>query len=316
MVFGNGGPWSTTTPASVARKNLTSVMSGPGSDLAALNKAEHSLMKCTQTGSGLIVNHLYLVSADFTSLIDIAGIPVHTHTSSADGGTFVDLFRENPSFCDLRLSRPADIKKAEWIQTIALGGTAEDNVDGGTGELSIRLRPNVTLGGASSINYPHSKIDFSKPSVFQTKVRFETASNLACHNGVNADLVTDVDSNTAKYNAEVCTVTNNNWFLRTATGTTKTTSDTGIAMTASRTAIRIEHLPTIAPAECDMYINATGTIPAVDGTVFQKTSDIPVTGRSSDTVLIRHSIKNNTAADRPMLIYPSRLVYYISDNWI
>ena len=316
MVFGNGGPWSTSTPASVARKNKTSVISGPGTDLAGITKANYVLVKCDVTGSGLTKDHLYIVAADGNSFIDIAGIPVHNHTSITDGGQVVDLFRENPNFCDLRLSRPSDLKRAEWIQTVTGGGTAEDITDGTTGERSVRLRPNLVSGDSSSISYPHSKLDFSKRSVYQTKVRLEQTTALACHNGVNADFVTDVDSNTQKYNAEVCTVTNNNWFLRTASGSNKSTSDTGIAITNNRTAIRIEHLPDLAPAEADIYINTSATLPAVEGTVFQKTSDIPVTGRTADNNLIKHSIKNSAAADKSMHTYANRLAYYISDNWI
>lgn len=308
MTFGIGGPWSTTTPASVSKKNITSVISGDGADLATLTKSEHSLWRCTATGSGFTINHLYLISADGTQAIDVSSIAEHAHTSTSTGGTLLNIYRNNPKLFDLTLTKTDDLKKAQWIETVTGGGTIEDSTDGTSGERSIRLRTNAGSGDSASITYPHLQIDFSKRSFFQFKARIETLSSLALHSGVNCDLVTAVDSNTVKYDAEICTTTNNNWHLRTASGSGKTMSDTGTAATTNRVGIRIEHLPDLGTPEADMYIDAAA--------VFQKTSDIPISGTSEDNNLIRHSIKNSTTADRPYHIYGSRLVYEISDNWV
>ena len=66
-------------------------------------------------------------------------------------------------------------------------------------------------------------------------------------------------------------------------------------------------MPDLGTPEVDMYIDT--------GSVFQKTSDIPITGASADNNLIKHSLKNSTTSDRPYHIYGSRLVYMVSDNW-
>jgi hypothetical protein len=309
MVFGNGGPWSTATPASVARQNLTSVITGPGSDLAGLNKAEHSLFRCTVTGSGLIINHLYLVSADFQSLIDVSGIISHDHSSTAEGGAYIDILRQNSKVIDLALTRTTDLKKASWNETATLSGTAEDFIDATFFDRSIRLRTNATLGGGYMITYPHLKMDFSKRSFFQCKVRIENSVvTEALRSGVNADSISVADTNTQKYNVEVCTVTNNNWQLRCANGTSKSMSDTGTAATTSRTGLLIKHFPDFTTPEIDLYIGA--------GTVFAKTSDVPITGSSSDATLISHSIKNSAATDKQYHIFASRLVYSVLDSWV
>jgi hypothetical protein len=307
MVFGNGGPWLTTTPASTARENLTSVISGSGADLAGLTKSEYALFRCTSTGSGFTVNHLYLISADGTSAIDVSSIASHTHSSSSDGGSILDIMRSNPKYLELSLTKTQDLKKAQWNETITSTGSGTDTTDGTTGERSIKLASGATSGGAYTIQYPTLKLDFSKRSFFQFKAKIGTLSTLALHSGVNADLVTAVDSNTVKYDAEVCTTTNNNWHLRTASGSNKSMSDTGTAATTNRVGIRIEHFPDLGTPEADMYIDA--------GTVFQKTSDIPTTGASASNNVVIHSIKNSSAADRPYDIYASRLVYFVSDNW-
>ena len=164
------------------------------------------------------------------------------------------------------------------------------------------------MGDAYTIQYPHLQIDFSKRSFFQFKARIETMTALALHSGVNCDTVTAVDTNTQKYSAEICTTTNTHWFLRSANGTDKTSSDTGVVATANRVGVRIEHLPDLGTPEVDMYVDAS--------TIFQKTSHVPITGASADNNLIKHSVKNSTAGDRPYHVYGSRIGYYVSDNWI
>lgn len=308
MVFGLGGPWTDALEGSVAKLNLMMVISGPGADLAALPKSQYVILKCTVDGGGLLKDHVYQTSADGTQLIDLSGIASHTHTSNSTGGSLVAIYQGNSKMMDLSLTKVLDLKKAQWLETATSGGTAEDNTDGTTGERSIRLRTNATSGGAYMITYPHLKIDFSKRALFQFKARIETMTNLALHSGVNADNVTVTDTNTVKFDAEICTTTNNNWHLRTASGSNKTMSDTGIAATTNRVGIKIEHLPDVTPAETDMYVDASA--------VFRKTSDIPVSGASADNNLIHHSIKNSIAGDRPYHIYGSRLVYYVSDNWV
>jgi len=308
MVFDVGGPWADTTPGSASKMNRVTIISGSGADLATLDKDEHVLAKCTSTGSGFTLNHVYQTSADGTSWIDISSTAAHTHSSTAEGGGLVQIYAANSKFLDLALTKTQDLKKAQWIETIVTTGSITDTTDGTTGERSIKLATGATSGGAATITYPHLQIDFSKRSIFQFKAKLTTLSSLALHSGVNCDLVTAVDSNTVKYDAEICTTTNNNWHLRTASGSNKSMSDTGTAATTNRVGIRIEHFPDLGTPEADMYIDAA--------TVFQKTSDIPITGASDDATLIRHSIKNSTTADRPYDVFASRLVYYVSDNWV
>jgi len=300
--------WAKTV-LSDARLNRMTVIPNSGINLAALDKTLHGLLICTADGGSLTKDHVYLCSADGTTLIDISGTSSHTHSSSTDGGSIIDIYKATPKIQDLNLIKTNDLDKANWIASAVTGtGSVENKTDGTTGERSIRLRPNATSGSQAQISYPCLKLDFSKRSIFQAKLQIETASSLALHSGVNCDDITAADSNTIKYNAEICTATNNNWFLRTASGSANSTSDTGIAMTANRVAIKIEHLPDLGTPEADLYIDAASA--------FQKTTNIPVTGATADANLIKHSIKNSTAADRPLLMYGSRIRYTVSDNWV
>jgi len=284
------------------------VISGPGLDLESLNKAEFRIVFCTEDGAELLKDHTYAIDTAAETFIDISSTGSHTHSGVGQGGDVVDIFRANSLFTILQLTKTNDLKKASWLETAGGSRTAEDTIDGTSGERSIRLRTNTVSGDAYTIQYPHLQIDFSKRSFFQFKARIETMSSLALHSGVNCDTVTIVDTNTEKYNAEICTVTSTSWYLRSGNGSNKTSSDTGVTATTSRVGIRIEHYPDIGVPEVDMYVDASD--------IFQKTSHVPISGVSADNNLIKHSIKNSTTADRPYHIYGSRIAYYVSDNWI
>ena len=297
--------WTNSTPASTARNNRTGVISDTGTNLNALDKTKHKIVTCSSTGSGYTINHAYLFLEDGSDKVDLMSTDAHTHVDSTTGGAFIDILVANSKSFILGLTKTDELLKANWIQTVTSTGTIEDNT---SGERYIRLRPNGTSGASATISYPHLKLDFGATSLFQAKLQIETASSLALHTGVGADDITAADSNTRKYQAEVCTATNNNWWLRTASGSANSASDTGIAISTSAVAINIVHYPTLGTPRADLLIDT--------GTVLQKTTNIPTSSATVADNLIKHSIKNSTAADRPMRVYASRLQYKVSDNWV
>lgn len=309
MTFGIWGPWDDQTAGSFSKLNGMTVLSGTGDDLELLDKTQFRIVFCTADGGSLLKDHTYAVDTEAETFIDISSTGSHTHSGTNDGGSLLDIFSANPLFADTGALFMHNIDKARWVESLVSTGTTANDTDGSTGELSFKLLTGATSGGASTLAMKGPLLDFSKRSMFQFKARLgATITTLALHSGVNADDVTAVDSNTAKYNAEVCTVTNNNWNLRTASGTNKTSSDTGTAISTSRVGIRLEHYPNLAVPEVDMYIDAHA--------VFQKTSDIPVSGTTAVANLMKHSLKNSSAADRNYFVYLNRLRYHILDNWV
>jgi len=301
-----GNEWDNATPASAVKLNGMTVTYGTGTYLAALDKTKHKLVVCTSTSGGLTVDHVYLASADGTTWLDLSGIVDHTHTATTgDGGRYSEILLSNPKVFDLVLTKTDDLKKAQWIETVTGTGTIEDATDGTTGERSIRLRPNGTSGSEAQISYPHIQASFGGRALFISKLRIETATNLAFHIGVGADDITAADSNTIKIQTEVCTVTNNNFWLRTANGSANSASDSGVAIGTSRTGIKMIFHP--ATPECQLLIN--------DANALIKTTNIPTSGATADNNLIKVSLKNSTAADRPMHFYGARLAYFVSDEW-
>jgi hypothetical protein len=298
----NEAAWN-VTPHSDSRMNRMTNIPNTGTVLAGLDKTKHGILICTSTGSGLTKDHVYFCNADGDALIDLSSMAAHTHSSSAEGGELNAIFRNSATHIELVLTKTQDLLKANWESNIASGGSIEDSTP--PGERYIRLRPNTTSGGAAGIRYPHLKMDFSKESFYQAKLQLESTSSLAFHSGVGADLITSADSNTRKYQAEVCTVTNQNWWLRTANGSANSASDTGIAITTSKTGIRMKNFP-----------GASTQLTIGTGTTLEKASNIPSDSTSAATNLITHSIKNSTTADKPLLVFGTRVVYYVSDDWV
>jgi len=300
--------WTQGTPGSSSRINKQLIISDTGTNLAALNKANIRAVRCTATGSGLTVNHFYIVNAALDAFIDVSASGSHTHTSSADGGSLIDIFESNPKFMDLALTKTDELDKAKWIETLVTTGTTANDTDGTTGERSLKLLTGATSGGAATLGYPHLRLGFANRVIYQTKLRFSATTALAFHTGIDCDNVTAADSNNRKLQAEICTVTNNNWWLRTADNTASTGSDTGIAFSTTRSGIKIVHKPDLGVPETDLYIDA--------GTVLVKTTNIPVSSSSTDNNLIKHSLKNSAAADKNLFMYGCRLRYTIADDWV
>jgi len=271
------------------------MISGSGTDLATLSASRHFLLRCTSTGSGFTADHLYIANNTNTAWVDVA-------LGSASN------VRSNPLFINTEGQFTNDVHKAKWTESNSSTGSVADDTDGTTGELSIKLSTGATSGSRAQITQTGLKQDFGADSVFQFKSRISTLSSLNLRGGVNCDPVTSVDSNTASYSAEVCTATNNNWFLRTASGSNKNASDSTIAATTNRQAIKLEHYAT-GTVKVLMYIDSNAA--------FQSTTTVPTTGQvGANNNLIRFSIKNSTGSDRPWFVYGCRLAYQTSDNWV
>lgn len=301
-------PWTTKTSASVARKNKTSILTLSGTDINALDKTKYKLVACNATGSGYTINHIYHFSDDGSIIDDISSLPDHLHNGTGAGGNVAGIYRANTHNFNQSMCRPTDWVKAVWNQTVSGTGTIEDGT-GGSGERYIRMRPNGTSGSGATISYPMAaNAGFGYDDVLMGYVyQLETASSLAFHIGWNADDITAADSNTSKVQLEVCTATNNNHWIRTANGSANSASDMGVAIDTSKTS-------------CQFWAFQTGT-PTVKaevnaGSTFTKTTHIPTSGQNATGNIMKFSIKNSTAADRPLRAYGAHLTFTTESSWI
>ena len=110
------------------------------------------------------------------------------------------------------------------------------------------------------------------------------------------------------YGAEVCTATNNNWWIRSATASATSATNTAIAATTNRVGIKLEAYPDLGTPAILMYIDAA--------TAVQKTTNVPITGTGANNDVIRFSVKNSTSNDRPWFVYGCRLAYTVSGAWV
>ena len=302
-------PWTNATVASTARNNKVTVISLTGDDIDALDISKHRVVFCTEdsTGEEFLKDHTYTANADEDAWIDITSVSSHTHYDDTDGGDILDIYVSNNDKFNLNMLKPTDWVKAEWVQTVTGTGTVEDAEDA-DGTNYIRLRPNGTSGSAATINYP-TELEgyFAHPFICTFNTQIETASSLALHIGVGADDVTAADSNNRKMQAEVCTATNTNWWLRTANGSANSATDTGTAISTSKVGIALLNRGYLGTPDCLMAIGGDE--------VAQKTSNIATSGSSTSGNILKFSIKNSTAADRPLRAYSGRLDYQTEDVW-
>ncbi len=304
-----GDIWATTTPGSVSKLNKMTVISGTGAYLAALVKDNHTLYVCTSTGSGFTIDHVYLCSADGTTTFDLSQVQVHDHSATVEGGSLWSILKANRETIDSGSKYIFRPKKTDWVEVVDGTGSVADDVDGTSGEHSVKLATGATSASSSAIRIPSLGLDFSKNSFFKSLIKFGTASSIAARLGYGMQGLNEVDDNDRKYGAEVCTTVNNNWFIRTSTGSASSASDSGTsAMVTTRQVIRCDHFPDTP--KVDLYIN--------EGTAFTKTTNIPVTYSDTQPIadkIYRQVVKNNTAADRTMFCYGSRLVYQTTSTW-
>jgi len=300
-------PWTNSTVASTARNNKVTVISLTGDELDALDITKHRVVFCTEDGGEFLKDHTYTANADEDAWIDITAVSSHTHYDDTDGGDILDIYVSNNDKFYLNMLKPTDWVKAQWVQTVTGTGSVEDSEDA-SGVNYIRLRPNGTSGSAATINYPAAitgSWQFPFHLVFVAQI--ETATSIAIHIGVDADDVTAADSNTRKMQAEVCTATNSNWWLRTASGSANSATDTGTAISANKVGIALLNRGYLGTPDCLMAIGGDE--------VAQKTSNIATSSSNTAGNILKFSIKNSTAADRPLRAYAGRLDYQTESIW-
>lgn len=307
MAFGVLGPWLDQTAASATKLNGMMRISGTGADLSTLSPSVHKFLYCTATGSGFTVEHNYKANAAGDAYLDEN---TGQTTSGGSGATvsYTTTIMTNSKVIDTGAWLNMDMEKAKFSESVSGTGAITDDLDGTTGEMSVKLATGATPGGRSAITSVGLKQDFSKRSFLQFKSKLTTLSSLNLRGGVNSDLVTSADSNVVSYSAEICTATNNNWFVRSATTGANTASSTGIAATTNRVGIKLEHYPDLGTPSVLMYIDAAAAV--------QKTTNVASSGTGTNNNVIRFSVKNSTTADRPWFIYGTRLVYQVLDSWV
>jgi len=304
-----GDAWTETTPGSPSKLNLTNVIFGTGAYLASLDKSKHKLLVCTATGSGFTLDHVYLCSTDGLSVTDLSDTNIHTHTSSTSGGDFINILFDNTEVMDTAARGFSNLTADStglYRQSVSGTGAWSTQTDGTTSERYLQASTGATTASTLSTHTPiNLNVDWTKNNAFSIKHKINTATSLALKTGIGMENLASADDNTRKYGGEICTTVNSNYFAASANGTTRSSSDTGIAMVTDKDNLAGYFY---AGIKFDLYIAASS---------YTKTSNLPTTSSTNEPsrgAIFRYTVKNNTGADRTFNFYGARIVYSVSDD--
>lgn len=293
--------WGDQTIGTASRRNLTGIISGTGTYLAGLNKSQFKLLHCTSTGSGYTKDHLYLCLTDGSGVIDITSVDSHDHTTSgSEGGDFIDVLLHNYTLIDTQYMDNIDINM--WNSTITSTGSVSETEAGWySGSKVIKVSTGTTSGSAASLKLSSSPVNYTYEAAFQAIFQLDTSSSsIAFKLGYCQEHGASADDNVRKMGIVGCTSVNGNFFARSADGDSRSDSDMGVAFD---TAVRqgIVHKQETG-GTIDYYI---------DGTLrLTKSSDVPIDGEGCDSTHFRFTVKNNTAADRTLILHKLRMTYH------
>lgn len=308
-----GDSWG-LVPGSPSKLNIMTVPSGTGSYLASLDFSKHKLLVCTASGSGFTKDHVYLCETDGSGVLDIfGGIASHKHYSASDGGQFGRVLSENGAVIDTGGQLTTDIDIDFWSESVAGTGSTEERTDHSDygSQKVIKVLTGATSGSTSSRrlqglkpNYMYDAAESVGTSQMQAVVQVSHTTSINARWGIGVESLAAADDNNRKYGFNLCTSVNGNWFARSASGSTRSDSDMGVAFTTAVTNISATY--NAEEEQINYYIDFDDLL--------EKTDDIPLSGVGSADIF-RVGVKNSTAADRNAWLLKLRLSYYTTDNW-
>jgi hypothetical protein len=289
-----GDLWSSVNRvASQAKMNIKTNLVGTGDQILAksagsLQVGQLASVTTASTGGALQPGIYRWNGSAWTS--PQGGI--HTHTSSADGGSFQDLLIqaiENTWFA----SHPGVTK--EMFATSGTGGTYA-NVISGTDKY-VEITSGATTSNSGNLHYGGYTINFAGKSAFTARIQLaSTTTNSQARCGINIETASAVTDNKPKYGFEGCSTCNSS-------------SMSIISAKSDGTPNRSK-----STASTDNYSTVGNFIMAHDpgvnvkyrkeaGSIVTKTSDVPASGLSDRSNTWLCGIQTTTAAARTLRLY-------------
>jgi len=302
-----GDSWGLISGSS-SKLNKMTVISGTGAYLASLSLSDHTLLRCTSTGSGFTINHLYLTTEDGTGKIDLTNIASHTHFDNTSGGSFGKVAISASSWFDTWSQMMTDVDTAYWTSgTSGTGATTNiTNYTGYDNQMVAKCSTGATSGSGANWKLSGLPPDYTKDRAqFTAIANLSSTSSISARYGYGMETPTASDDNNRKFGFSVCTATNGNWFARTADGDSRSESDMGVAFTTNDVNLT---------AQCRGDTN--DAIFYVDfANLLTKSSDVPIDSVGNNDPLFRFGVKNSTGADRIAYLIKLRLQHYTTSNW-
>lgn len=277
----SGNVWDHTIVISKGKLNQMTIISGTSAYLSGLSNVVNQVHLPTDTGSGYIAYNLF--AWDGSADKNLSN-PVHTHSSSASGGDLTQIGYGNSRVIDMQMWLCPIAANWGWKNTIDSGCTIAD--DTSTAPDSILITVGTTINTRAFGSIDNLAIRYDDPIYFETMVKFNTLlTNMVWSAGVDPESVGDSNSTALKAIFEYCSSVNGNYFIATSDGTTRTSSDTGVALdTTNERMLKLLVTPTV---KTDWKVNTT---------VGLKTTNVPDTGNSGDRLGVVKMGQKTTAA--------------------
>ena len=314
MPVGDLVAWTDQTAGLATRMNKCTVISGSGTYLATLDKNQFKLFHCTADGDEFLKDHLYLIKGDGSAAIDLSGIELHTHESDSDGGSYIHLYQGMAESIDS--FDPHNLNIADWTEVSAGSGSTLEVSDDATfaDNKILKLSTGATISSGASLRIGSIEMAFSRESGFIALMKLEQTTDTASKWGFGMEGPTAADDNARKHGLIHCTSVNNNWFGRTADGDSRSDSDTGSAIDASKRFIQSICIPNVSEINTPHGTPFQNTF--LDGDlILSKTNDIPINGQGQRAQFWRFALKNNTGVNKTSLLYKVRWTYMASEWW-
>lgn len=287
----SGDLWSSVNRiASQAKMNLKTILVGTGDQILAksagsLQVGQLASITTASTGGALQPG---IVRWSGSAWVSPQG-GIHTHTSSADGGSFNDLLLKAIQNT-WHASHPGASKGL--FDTSGTGGTYDDIISG-TNKY-VEISTGATTSNAGNLHYGGIAINFASKSAFTTRILLAsttTSSQARC--GMNMETAQAVTDNKVKYGFEGCSTCNSSSMsIISADGTTRSKTTTSTDNYATVGNFIMSHDPGV-----DVKYRKEG------GTIITKSTNVPSTGTSDRSNTWICGIQTTTTATRTLNLY-------------
>jgi hypothetical protein len=276
--------------------NLKNILVGTGDQIIAKSPGQlipGMLASVTADSGGGSLKKGNIVQWDGTAWHTPEGT-AHTHTSTADGGSFSNMLIkaiENTWW----VNSPG-VTKSQFYQS-GTGGTYIDTISGT--DAFVQINSGAANTNSGNLRYGGFTYSFAYPSAFVTRIQLASSTtSVTARCGMNMEVANDVTNNKAKYGFEGCTSCNDTFVSIISSNGTLRSKNTQSTDTYSSLA---NYIMKLDPGVNVKYRKETGAI-------ITKTNEIPVTGVSDRANSWVCGIQTTTTAARTLNLYGFRVV--------
>lgn len=301
--------WGPNDPPSPFRLDAKGVFWGTGAQILAIpTTSEVKVAVCTESGSGFIINTMYVRTADKTQWLSVFGKHLHDLDTDAAGGKLSAIYKANQG--KVRKFERKSVKEWRGINKEAsvTTPTADTNLNN-----TFYTDWSTSTTDESYINFFDSdglKADLTKPITASWKSQYSHNSNVVGRIGCNIENVQSSVAFGNKFWQEFCDAHGTKIMTGCSNGLgitlTASTWDVVVPVTNVARGFRMDYLPTN-----QVYHSSTG------GDSVTLTTNVPSSGQLPSDRLFSGGIQTKNASQvKSMFVWLVEMTYEISDTWL